>query len=68
MKEQGQVVELLEMVQKQNKRTFCFALIIILSLFTYIGYDRYKDSLNAGIDANQEVHDNENTTITQDIE
>lgn len=67
MKEQGQVVELLEMVQKQNKRIFCFALIIILSLFAYIGYDRYKDSLETNVDATLDSTEADESTITQDI-
>lgn len=38
--------EILQDMKKQNKRIFILAMIVISLLFIYIGYDRYKDSIN----------------------
>ena len=60
--------EILQDMKKQNKRIFILAMIVISLLFIYIGYDRYKDSINDnGIEAQQQITNSENSKANQDV-
>jgi hypothetical protein len=60
-KENTLAYEILQDMKRQNKRIFILAMIVISLLFIYIGYDRYKDSINDnGIEAQQQITNSEN--------
>lgn len=67
-KENTLAYEILQDMKKQNKRIFILAMIVISLLFIYIGYDRYKDSINdTGIEAQQQITNSENSKANQDV-
>lgn len=67
-KENTLAYEILQDMKKQNKRIFILAMIVISLLFIYIGYDRYKDSINDnGIEAQQQITNSENSKANQDV-
>lgn len=70
MEENGKTLayEILQDMKNQNKRMFILAIIVISLLFIYIGYDRYKDSINDnGIEAQQQITNSENSKASQDV-
>lgn len=70
MEENGKTLayEILQDMKNQNKRMFILAIIVISLLFIYIGYDRYKDSINDnGIEAQQQITNSENSKANQDV-
>lgn len=70
MEENGKTLayEILQDMKNQNKRMFILAIIVISLLFIYIGYDRYKDSINDnGVEAQQQITNSENSKASQDV-